>query len=105
MSRVVLDGGDHLVSHLLNFPADSVEKLLLSSRPHEATAAGEGKGAAGIPADILETPKEYVFYFDVPGLPKSDIQVLFVAYPLFLLGQIPRMFCPLPPSSTQLLLF
>ncbi|KAI6700352.1 hypothetical protein NL676_014676 [Syzygium grande] len=76
MSRVVLDGGDHLVSHLLNFPADSVEKLLLSSRPHEAAAAaGEGKGAAGIPADILETPKEYVFYFDVPGLPKSDIQV------------------------------
>ncbi|KAL3723505.1 hypothetical protein ACJRO7_035651 [Eucalyptus globulus] len=74
MSRVVLDG-DHLVSHLLNFP-ESVEKLAFSSRPHEAAAAaGEGKGGAGIPADILETPKEYVFYFDVPGLSKSDVQV------------------------------
>lgn len=26
-------------------------------------------------ADILSTPKEYVFYVDVPGLSKSDIQV------------------------------
>ncbi|KAF8012826.1 hypothetical protein BT93_I0861 [Corymbia citriodora subsp. variegata] len=72
MSRVVLDG-DHLLSHLLNFP-DGVEKLAFSSRPHEA-ATGESKGGASIPADILETPKEYVFYFDVPGLSKSDIQV------------------------------
>ncbi|KAF7846575.1 hypothetical protein BT93_L4122 [Corymbia citriodora subsp. variegata] len=72
MSRVVLDG-DHLLSHLLNFP-DGVEKLAFSSRPHEA-ATGESKSGASIPADILETPKEYVFYFDVPGLSKSDIQV------------------------------
>ncbi|KAI3414554.1 SHSP domain-containing protein [Psidium guajava] len=71
MSRVVLDG-DRLVSHLLNFP-DDVEKLVFQSRPQEA--AGESKGGAGIPADILETPKEYVFCFDVPGLSKSDIQV------------------------------
>ncbi|KAL2933091.1 17.4 kDa class III heat shock protein [Bienertia sinuspersici] len=26
-------------------------------------------------ADILSTPKEYVFYVDVPGLSKSDVQV------------------------------
>uniref|UniRef100_A0A803LDJ5 SHSP domain-containing protein n=1 Tax=Chenopodium quinoa TaxID=63459 RepID=A0A803LDJ5_CHEQI len=26
-------------------------------------------------ADILSNPKEYVFYIDVPGLAKSDVQV------------------------------
>ncbi|KAL2555178.1 17.4 kDa class III heat shock protein [Forsythia ovata] len=27
------------------------------------------------PVDILDTHKEYIFYIDVPGLTKSDIQV------------------------------
>lgn len=27
-------------------------------------------------ADILSTPKEYIFHVDVPGLSKSDIQVI-----------------------------
>lgn len=27
-------------------------------------------------ADILSTPKEYIFYVDVPGLSKSDVQVI-----------------------------
>ncbi|KAI3443208.1 uncharacterized protein J3R85_000125 [Psidium guajava] len=71
MSRVILDS-DHLVNRLLNF-LDNVKKLVFSSHPHKAS--GEIKGRASIPVDILETPKEYVFYFDVPGLSKSDIQV------------------------------
>ena len=29
----------------------------------------------GVAVDIEETPKEYVFCADVPGLTKSDIQV------------------------------
>ncbi|KAJ3695765.1 hypothetical protein LUZ60_001142 [Juncus effusus] len=39
-------------------------------------AQGEEREANGsVPMDILETQKEYVFYLDVPGLSKSDIQV------------------------------
>lgn len=33
------------------------------------------KGVNGIPVDILDSPKEYIFYMDVPGLSKSDVQV------------------------------
>ncbi|KAI3857878.1 hypothetical protein MKX03_004980 [Papaver bracteatum] len=40
-------------------------------------SSGGGAGAGGnYPAvDILDTPKEYIFHFDVPGLSKTDIQV------------------------------
>lgn len=45
---------------------------MFPSRPRETR---DNKGNSTIPVDILETPKEYVFYMDVPGLSKSDIQV------------------------------
>ncbi|KAI4386914.1 hypothetical protein MLD38_004790 [Melastoma candidum] len=76
--EAVLDG--HLVStlnQLLDFP-DNIERFLLSSpRSHEdGGGSGKRQGVAGnIPTDIVETAKEYVFYLDVPGIPKSDIQV------------------------------
>ncbi|KAE7999003.1 hypothetical protein FH972_003491 [Carpinus fangiana] len=77
MSRVVADsnacGGDSasVVGHLFNFPG-SVEKFMFPSRAHPAS---ENRGMSGIPVDILDTPKEYIFYMDVPGVSKSDIQV------------------------------
>jgi len=77
MSRVVADsnafGGDSAsaVGHLFNFPG-SVEKFMFPSRAHPAY---ENRGMSGIPVDILDTPKEYIFYMDVPGVSKSDIQV------------------------------
>ncbi|KAM7471898.1 hypothetical protein LguiA_010081 [Lonicera macranthoides] len=57
-----------VVNHLLNFP-ETIAKLV---SPHETH---ESNGASSIPVDILDTPKEYIFYMDVPGLSKSDIQV------------------------------
>lgn len=35
----------------------------------------ESRKASSIPVDILDTPKEYIFFMDVPGLSKSEIQV------------------------------
>ncbi|XP_047962316.1 17.4 kDa class III heat shock protein [Salvia hispanica] len=60
------------MTDLLNFP-ETLEKLLHSASRHDG-GGGRG-GVANFPADILDTPKEYVFYLDVPGLSKSDIQV------------------------------
>uniref|UniRef100_A0A0E0K605 SHSP domain-containing protein n=1 Tax=Oryza punctata TaxID=4537 RepID=A0A0E0K605_ORYPU len=37
--------------------------------------SGIGGGGGGAPVDIVETPGEYEFVLDVPGLSKSDIQV------------------------------
>lgn len=54
-----------VVSQLL-FP-ESIERLVIPSRSNESRGS--------IPVDILDSPKEYIFYMDVPGLPKSDIQV------------------------------
>lgn len=77
MSRIVADsnafGGDlaSAVGHLFDFP-ESVEKFMFPSRAHQGN---ENKGVSSIPVDILDTPKEYIFYMDMPGLPKSDIQV------------------------------
>lgn len=61
------------MNHLLNFP-ESLEKLISTARTHE-TNENENRGVSSIPVDILDTPKEYIFYLDVPGLSKSDIQV------------------------------
>lgn len=58
-----------VLSHLVNFP-ESIETLLTSSRSNESS---ENRG--NIPVDILDTQKHYIFYMDVPGLSKSDIQV------------------------------
>ncbi|GMN36806.1 hypothetical protein TIFTF001_006302 [Ficus carica] len=73
MSRAVdFNGGlASAVNHIFHFP-DTIEKVMFPSRPHETR---DNKGNSIIPVDILETPKEYVFYMDVPGLSKSDIQV------------------------------
>ncbi|KAG6428817.1 hypothetical protein SASPL_106854 [Salvia splendens] len=60
------------MTDLLNLP-ETLEKLLHSASRHDG-GGGRG-GVANFPADILDTPKEYVFYLDVPGLSKSDIQV------------------------------
>ncbi|KAI3857876.1 hypothetical protein MKX03_004978 [Papaver bracteatum] len=34
-----------------------------------------GSGGSYPSVDILDTPKEYIFHFDVPGLSETDIQV------------------------------
>lgn len=60
------------VNNLLNIP-ETVEKFMYPSRAHDNQ---ENRGASSIPVDILDTPKEYVFFMDVPGLSKSEIQVL-----------------------------
>ncbi|CAL5195809.1 unnamed protein product [Lathyrus oleraceus] len=33
------------------------------------------KTSTSVPVDILDTPKEYIFFMDFPGLSKSEIQV------------------------------
>ncbi|GLU22508.1 hypothetical protein SLE2022_385790 [Rubroshorea leprosula] len=70
MSRVA-----DVVNHLLNFP-ENIEKFISTPRTHDLNEnENENKGASSIPVDILDNPKEYIFYLDVPGLSKSDIQV------------------------------
>lgn len=59
------------VNHLFSFP-ETIEKFMFPSRGHEHN---ENKGVSSIAVDILDTPKEYIFYMDVPGLSKSEIQV------------------------------
>lgn len=61
------------MTELLNFP-EALEKIIHSASRHSDGVRGGGGGAT-FPADILDTPKAYVFYLDVPGLSKSDIQV------------------------------
>lgn len=58
-----------VVNNLLNHVHET------PSRDHENH---ESKRASSIPVDILDAPKEYIFVMDVPGLSKSDIQVLFL---------------------------
>lgn len=60
------------VNHLFGLP-DDIEKFMFPTRSGHGTK--ENRGVANIPADILESPKEYIFFMDVPGLSKSDIQV------------------------------
>ncbi|KAG8380204.1 hypothetical protein BUALT_Bualt07G0169100 [Buddleja alternifolia] len=62
------------MTELLNFP-ETLEKFMLSSRQNDAAHSHLGGGGATAPVDILDTPKEFIFYVDVPGLSKSDIQV------------------------------
>ncbi|CAI9779932.1 unnamed protein product [Fraxinus pennsylvanica] len=60
------------MNHIFNFP-ETLEKISFSSssRPHQSNE----NATIPVEVDILDTPKEYIFYVDVPGLPKSDIQV------------------------------
>ncbi|KAL1811372.1 hypothetical protein ACET3Z_021437 [Daucus carota] len=57
------------LSQLLNLP-QAVDKLISQSRSHESKS-----GFDSIPVDILESSDNYIFYMDVPGLSKSDIQI------------------------------
>uniref|UniRef100_A0A1J3EAQ1 17.4 kDa class III heat shock protein n=1 Tax=Noccaea caerulescens TaxID=107243 RepID=A0A1J3EAQ1_NOCCA len=61
------------INHLFGFP-EAIEKLIFAP-----SRSGEGnenrRESSNIPIDILESPKEYIFYMDVPGISKSDIQV------------------------------
>ncbi|KAK6911823.1 Alpha crystallin/Hsp20 domain [Dillenia turbinata] len=59
-------------SYLLHLP-EHLEKYGISSRRSHDTH--QIKGVSSILADIIDTPKEYIFYLDMPGLSKSDIQV------------------------------
>ena len=69
------------INHLFNFP-ETLDKFLLNSSSRAGEGAGsvanDSRGGVGsLPAvDILDSPKAYVFYVDVPGLSKSDIQVI-----------------------------
>lgn len=75
-----------LLDSLLHLP-EVLEKIVFPPRAREnhrghseagtesRIAASDG-GFGSTPVDILETPKAYSFFFDVPGIPKSDIQVL-----------------------------
>ncbi|KAJ3699126.1 hypothetical protein LUZ61_002831 [Rhynchospora tenuis] len=73
---------DAAVSHLLNIP-ETMERLVFPSNHQHGgvqengngRVRGEERSFSTAPVDILETPKEYTFVIDVPGLSKSDIQV------------------------------
>ncbi|EOA36291.1 hypothetical protein CARUB_v10010546mg [Capsella rubella] len=62
------------INHLFGLP-ETIEKLILP-----ISRSGEGNhesrdSSNNIPIDILESSKEYIFYLDIPGVSKSDIQV------------------------------
>ncbi|KAJ0983765.1 hypothetical protein J5N97_002121 [Dioscorea zingiberensis] len=78
-----------LLDSLLHIP-EALEKMVFPPRARESHRGhgeagienriavdgnGGGGGLVSGPVDILETPKAYTFFFDVPGIPKSDIQV------------------------------
>ncbi|KAK4269033.1 hypothetical protein QN277_022241 [Acacia crassicarpa] len=69
MSSIVdsFNGG---LDSLFNLP-ETIEKLMFQHRDDSQRT----RGVSNIPVDIMETPKEYVFYMDIPGLSKTDIQV------------------------------
>lgn len=79
------------MSHFFSLP-ETIEKSIFNTRSHDDTNS-ESRGVGSIPVDILDCPKEYIFYMDVPGLSKSDIQVsqeyyfllaLLIEYTLFI---------------------
>jgi len=65
---------DHALamSPLLHFPEELERIIIPSARSYDQHEENKGMEPAAV--DIKETPKEYVFYADVPGLTKSDIQ-------------------------------
>lgn len=61
------------VNNLLHIP-ETMEKFIFPSS--RAPDHHESRGVSSIiPVDILDTPKEFIFFMDVPGLSKSEIQV------------------------------
>ncbi|CAK7356463.1 unnamed protein product [Dovyalis caffra] len=73
MSRVADSNVFDAVNHLFSIP-ENIEKLMLHPRPGDHHTPNENR-SNHIPVDILDAAKEYIFYMDVPGLSKSDIQV------------------------------
>ncbi|PIA43199.1 hypothetical protein AQUCO_02000561v1 [Aquilegia coerulea] len=77
MSPIMDENLVSTVSELFHFP----QKLLFPSTMARNHSGGggetthDGKSVSSIPVDILDTQKEYVFFFDVPGLSKADVQV------------------------------
>lgn len=69
---------DLAVNHLLNFP-ETIPKYMYTCRSGHETKENQA-GVSSIPVDILDSPKDYTFYLDVPGLSKSDIQVSYFAW-------------------------
>lgn len=69
-----MDDG-HLVATLNQFfhIPEELEKMISPAARSYGQDDMAGVFAAAV--DIKETPKEYIFYTDVPGLTKSDIQV------------------------------
>ncbi|XP_054779930.1 17.4 kDa class III heat shock protein isoform X2 [Prosopis cineraria] len=70
MSRIA-DSFNGDLNSLFNLP-ETIERFMFQPRAHDSQ---ETRGLSNIPVDILETPKDYVFYMDIPGLSKTDIQV------------------------------
>ncbi|XVE88573.1 hypothetical protein DITRI_Ditri19aG0080100 [Diplodiscus trichospermus] len=68
MSRVA-----ETMTQWLSFP-ENTENFMFPSRTKD-NHENENKRFSSIPADILDTPNEFIFYLDVPGWSKSDIQV------------------------------
>lgn len=62
-----------LLNHFLDVP-DAIGKVIFPSA-HSNREAGNGESKGNIPVDIVDSPKEFILYMDVPGLSKSDIQV------------------------------
>lgn len=63
---------DHLHHHHHHHDHDHDQRDKLRA----ALISSSGGASGSYPAvDILDTPKEYIFHFDVPGLCKTDIQV------------------------------
>ncbi|CAM0943648.1 unnamed protein product [Alopecurus aequalis] len=70
----------HLPDVLDHLAAANGDHRDIAHHHHHQAAHGHGhprgQGAGGgAPVDIVETPGEYAFLLDVPGLSKSDIQV------------------------------
>lgn len=77
VADVILNGGlATAVDHLLSLP-EALGKIIPSSRAEENN---ETKRVPNPPVDILEATKEFIFFFDVPGLSKSEIQVIRAIY-------------------------
>ncbi|KAF3792281.1 heat shock protein [Nymphaea thermarum] len=63
-----------MVKHFLHSPAGIRNFIHHTSQTHSHEYE-EKNVVSVIPVDILRTSKEYVFYVDVPGFSKADIQV------------------------------
>ncbi|XP_031499473.1 17.4 kDa class III heat shock protein-like [Nymphaea colorata] len=63
-----------MVKHFLHSPAGLRNFIHYTSQTHSHEYE-EKNVVSVIPVDILRTSKEYVFYVDVPGFSKADIQV------------------------------